>query len=366
MKLGLFLDVDGVLTDKAINLQYAHLLGIQERLVELERQFANREITNDQFNAVFIPLFRRAGFTQQFACDNFKNVQMRTNSDDLLRATSDTFLVTSGPSYFIDVLAKEKNVPEARVLCSRYEFDDDGLLSRCSRTVTSAMKGTFVQARAREFDVAIGVGDTEQDFEFLSHCNIRVLMGGNRLEYFTVRELQPILDVIAKFQSTPGWQDEPYRQAIGKLHQESSYSKNVFIITPFRYGAGYRESVRLICETLKELGLRGWVATDRTLDAQLWNNVQAYLIGCKAGIALFTRDRAADTDGSPESAVVNPNVSIEVGYMLARGKPVLLLKDKRLSSLPTDMIGFLYEDFDLENAPESLPKVVRKWVDQLF
>lgn len=366
MKVGLFLDVDGVLTDKAINLQYAQLLGIQPNLVELEKKFANREITNDEFNATFIPLFRQAGFTQKFAVDNFKNIQMRTNSDDLLKAAPDTFLVTSGPSYFIDRLAKDKEISPDRVLCSRYEFDEHDLLCRCTRTVTSAMKGSFVQSRVRDFDVAIGVGDTEQDFEFLGHCNVRVLMGGNRLEYFTVRELQPVVDVVTKFRSSPATMDERYRTTVSKLHRESPYDKNVFIVTPFRYGAGYRESIRLIRETLSAMGLRGWTADERALDPQLWESVQGYLIGCKAGIAVFTHDDKVGEDKAAGPAVFNPNVSIEVGYLLSRQKPVLLLKDKRLARLPTDMVGFLYDDFDLENAPESIPKAVRKWVEQSF
>jgi phosphoserine phosphatase len=364
MDVGLFLDVDGVLTDKAINLQYAQLLGIQPKLVELERRFANREITNDEFNATFIPLFRKAGFSQQFAVDNFKNIQMRTNADDLLRAAPNTFLVTSGPNYFIDRLVEQTGVSRDRVLCSRYEFDEEGLLCRCVRTVTSAMKGDFVKARVRDFDVAIGVGDTEQDFEFLGHCNIRVLMGGNRLEYFTVRELQPIVDVVTKFQSAPAGLDESLRPAVAKLYRESSYEKNIFIITPFRFGAGYRESIRLIRETLSSLGLRGWTADDKNLDQQLWESVQGYLIGCKAGIAVFTNDDRSGASENPNPALFNPNVSIEVGYMLSRRKPVLLLKEKRLARLPTDMMGFLYEDFDLESAPDSIPKAVRKWVEQ--
>jgi phosphoserine phosphatase len=366
MKVGLFLDVDGVLTDKAINLQYAQLLGIQPKLVELEKKFSTREITNDEFNATFIPLFRDAGFTEKFAAENFKHIQIRTNSDDLLHSAPDTFLVTSGPSYFIDTLARQKGVPADRVLCSRYEFDEHGLLSRCTRTVTSAMKGNFVQSRVQDYDVAIGVGDTEQDFEFLSHCNVRVLVGGNRLEYFTVRELQPIVDVITKFRSTPGASDERHRSAVSKLHRESVYEKNIFIITPFRYGAGYRESIGLIRETLKSLGLRGWTADEKTLDQQLWESVQGYLIGCKAGIAVFTNDDRAGQQKDADSAVFNPNVSIEVGYMLSKQKPVLLLKEKRLARLPTDMVGFLYDDFDIENAPESIPKAVRKWVEQSF
>jgi len=361
MKVGLFLDVDGVLTDKAINLQYAQLLGIQSKLVELEKKFATREITNDQFNDTCIPLFRDAGFTEKFAADNFNNIQIRTNSDDLLHSAPDTFLVTSGPSYYIDTLAKQKGFPPERVLCSRYEFDQQGLLSRCVRTVTSAMKGNFVQSRVQDYDVAIGVGDTEQDFEFMSHCNVRVLVGGNRLEYFTVRELQPIVDVITKFQSTPGASEERHRSVVSKLHRESVYEKNIFIITPFRYGAGYRESIRLIRETLASIGLRGWTADEKALDPQLWESVQGYLIGCKAGIAVFTND---DRGGKEDATVFNPNVSIEVGYMLSKHKPVLLLKEKRLARLPTDMVGFLYEDFDIENAPESIPRAVRKWVEQ--
>jgi phosphoserine phosphatase len=200
MQVAVFLDVDGVLTDKAINLQYAHLLGVQDKLVGLERLYANREITNDEFNRGLIPLFREAGFSREFSEKNFKYMQMRGNTDKLLRASPNTFLVTSGPSYFVDTLRKRRRLPKDRVLCSLYQFDKKGLLQACIRPVNSAMKGSFVQERASKFDVSIGVGDSEQDLEFLSHCDIRVLLGGNRLEYFTVRELQPIIDVIRKFQ----------------------------------------------------------------------------------------------------------------------------------------------------------------------
>jgi len=36
MRVATFLDVDGVLTVKAINLQYAQLLGVEEKLSDLE------------------------------------------------------------------------------------------------------------------------------------------------------------------------------------------------------------------------------------------------------------------------------------------------------------------------------------------
>jgi phosphoserine phosphatase len=200
--LGLFLDVDLVLTDKAINLQYAQLLGIEHDLISLERSFRKGEINNDQFNAVFIPLFRGASFTRQFAEENFDKIQMKINADDLIRKLPDTFIVTSGPSYFIDKLAAVKGVPKEHVLCSRYEFEEDGTLKRCIKPSTSTMKGSFVREHAKHFDLSIGVGDSEQDIEFLSHCDLRVLMSGNWEDssYLTIRELQPIIDFIDNLQ----------------------------------------------------------------------------------------------------------------------------------------------------------------------
>jgi hypothetical protein len=114
-QLGLFLDVDLVLTDKAINLQYAQLLGVEPDLISLEGRFRQGQITNDEFNAVFIPLFRGAGFTRQFAEDNFEKIQMKINADDLITKSPHTFIVTSGPSYFIDKLPQ-------REVCQRIAF----------------------------------------------------------------------------------------------------------------------------------------------------------------------------------------------------------------------------------------------------
>jgi phosphoserine phosphatase len=196
MRVAAFLDVDGVLTATAINLQYAQLLGVEEQIIELERRFAVREIDNDQFNAVLIPLFRRAGFSRQFARDNFEKVNLRIDAAELLAAAPDTFIVTSGPSYFIDIMANRFRLRQQNALCSRYEFDREGLLSRCVRPVTSTMKGMFVRERAAHFEISVGVGDTEHDFEFLGHCDIPVWMGEKQAEYLSALELRPVVGVI--------------------------------------------------------------------------------------------------------------------------------------------------------------------------
>jgi hypothetical protein len=39
MRIGLFVDIDGVCTQEAANLQYARLLGVAEEEQKLEREF---------------------------------------------------------------------------------------------------------------------------------------------------------------------------------------------------------------------------------------------------------------------------------------------------------------------------------------
>ena len=75
--------------------------------------------------------------------------------------------------------------------------------------------------------------------------------------------------------------------------------------------------------------------------------------GCSFGIALFDR---INTDE------FNPNVSLEIGYMMALNKPVLLLKDKTLKSLQTDLVGKLYYQFDFQYPEKTIPIVLDKWM----
>ena len=75
--------------------------------------------------------------------------------------------------------------------------------------------------------------------------------------------------------------------------------------------------------------------------------------GCGFGIAIFERITADD---------FNPNVSLELGYMIALGKPVCLLRDKYLPALHTDLVGRLYESFDPQIPDKTIPGVLAKWL----
>ena len=83
--------------------------------------------------------------------------------------------------------------------------------------------------------------------------------------------------------------------------------------------------------------IEGLRADDLEYHQDLLPNVLTYIYGCNFGIAAFERI---------ESERHNPNVALEVGYMIALGKPVCLLKNKNLSTLETNLEGKFYRNFD--------------------
>jgi hypothetical protein len=90
-----------------------------------------------------------------------------------------------------------------------------------------------------------------------------------------------------------------------------------------------------------------WYADD------LLNNIRTYMHGCDFGVAIFDRVK---------TEYFNPNVSLEIGYMMAMGKNVLLLKDNTLNSLQTDLVGKLYHEYDFQSPDTTLPVVLKKWL----
>ena len=66
--------------------------------------------------------------------------------------------------------------------------------------------------------------------------------------------------------------------------------------------------------------------------------------------------------GLIEQEEFNPNVALEVGYLIALRKPLLLLKDKTLKNLNTDLIGKLYKTFDPHDISGTVPQQLHIWL----
>jgi len=115
----------------------------------------------------------------------------------------------------------------------------------------------------------------------------------------------------------------------------------------------------MIVSTIKgfcaEYGVTVLRADEKAYSDELLPNIRTYMHACSFGIAVFERLASEN---------FNPNVSLEVGYMMALGKPVLLLKDSTLALLPTDLVGRLYSSFDTQSPGESIPPILERWLSE--
>ena len=96
----------------------------------------------------------------------------------------------------------------------------------------------------------------------------------------------------------------------------ASHQKTAFIIMQFGTTKLHSQMVECIKTTLKKHGIIALRADDKQYMDDLFPNIKVYLHACNFGIAIF--DRITEDD-------FNPNVTLEVGYMLGMDKDVLLM-----------------------------------------
>lgn len=130
-------------------------------------------------------------------------------------------------------------------------------------------------------------------------------------------------------------------------------TKTAFIIMQFGNTKPHGDVVACIRETLSAHGVVALRADDKEYMDDLFANIKTYMHACDFGIAVY--DRITEDD-------FNPNVSLEVGYMMGMGKDVLLLKDQTLRNLQTDLAGKLYKQFDTTDVQGTMPGQIRKWM----
>ncbi len=131
-------------------------------------------------------------------------------------------------------------------------------------------------------------------------------------------------------------------------------NKLAFIMMKFGNSKAHEQIESGIRTALEAHSLVALRADYRQYHDDLWFNILTYIYGTRFGIAVFER---LDAD------VINPNVSLEVGYMLALGKKVCFLKDSTQRELQTDLIGKLYREFDPQDAKKTIPPQLFNWMD---
>ena len=137
------------------------------------------------------------------------------------------------------------------------------------------------------------------------------------------------------------------------LREHPSTERNVFLIMRFKSELPFPEIVEAVRHTCAERGLNVLRADDKEYTDDLWNNVLTYMYGCDQAIAIFDNINVGE---------FNSNVSLEVGFLRAQCKRVLILKDVAIPMLPADIIGKIHGNFNTYAASETIPPQIKKWL----
>lgn len=159
------------------------------------------------------------------------------------------------------------------------------------------------------------------------------------------KEIMVLRDIDFKMSYMPMYSD-----AEMKFYEKYGHNA-IFVIMPFR------KELNKVYEIIKDIfaskGYSAIRADEKEFTNDLWENVRVYLECCNVAVAIFDKD---DQDN------YNPNVAIEVGYMLSKGNQVCLLKDKKLPTLPSDLISKMYKEYDSDDVEGTLPEQLGLWI----
>ena len=124
----------------------------------------------------------------------------------------------------------------------------------------------------------------------------------------------------------------------------------------FRASKEYEVIASVLSEILDQYSLTLVRADYKQQHDELWSYVRHWMDTSQYGIAVF--EHIAEP-------TLGPNVSLELGYMLAKGKRCLLLKEKSVPSLQADLVGHICREFDRDQISKSLTIEVRNWLRDL-
>lgn len=144
-----------------------------------------------------------------------------------------------------------------------------------------------------------------------------------------------------------------------KITENKKNQKTAFIMSAFRHN----DYIEMAKDVLKSHGIIPLVAKGRVgeFDDKVWDNIVIHMNMCDFGIAIYADDSLDNRKDNKERDKMNPNVSIEVGYLLGLQKKVLFLKHDNLPKLPSDFGGEHYAAF---NNYETIKSSISEWLEK--
>lgn len=158
-----------------------------------------------------------------------------------------------------------------------------------------------------------------------------------------------------------------YNDKLEKVWETSGFEKTVFLMMPFRQDLKFRKLTEVIKKACQRHGYTAIRVDDaeRRFSDRLWDNLIINMLASKYAVAVHVSEPVVDRLKKDEVRLfTNPNVALEFGFFKSRGQDVLLLKDKS-SDLPSDLQGFLWSEFDIENPDKTVPQKIEAWLKRI-
>ena len=159
-----------------------------------------------------------------------------------------------------------------------------------------------------------------------------------------------------------------YKSELDNLWKDSPYDRSIFIMMPFR--EKYEEIASEIKSAAKVLDFQAFLVTDegrKGIRPSLWENLVINMLSCKYGIAILPQEEfKGKIKESDEENIIkkfhNPNVTLEFGFMYAKGEGNVLIFTNEASSLPADLRGLLIERIPIENSQDKVFRIIVEWL----
>jgi hypothetical protein len=174
-----------------------------------------------------------------------------------------------------------------------------------------------------------------------------------RIQYHKLQTLQELLR----------FPPHLYKHApkLAEFALEGGYEQSVFIMTKFPEGdtekdRALRRVIQAVKTAVKKRGYIPRLGSDRAYCGAIWDNAELYLCGCKHAIAIV-EDRYNDE--------LNPNVTMEWGWLRAMNKEVLYLVEEGFDRERADVFGLIRSPFSWEAPEKGIHAAVRGFLQPI-
>jgi len=130
---------------------------------------------------------------------------------------------------------------------------------------------------------------------------------------------------------------------VDRLLEEQPFDRNVFLMVRYQGTQQLHEIRASLVRSLRALGLNPLLAGERAYHPYLWDNICVHMLASRFGVAVFEEIDTRD---------YNPNIAIELGFMIALGR----------SCLPVDIGSLIYKEFDSYDVSKTIEAAVSNWV----